>query len=33
MALRERKTAGNLMRKHQITMCGELALEEDMDPS
>jgi hypothetical protein len=33
MTLRERKGIGNLMRKHQTALCGELVLEEAVDLS
>jgi hypothetical protein len=33
MTLREREDAINSNRKHQIALCGELALEEAMDLS
>jgi hypothetical protein len=33
MTLRKRKYTGNCMRKHQIAMCAELALEEATDLS
>jgi hypothetical protein len=31
MTLRRREDTGNRRRKHWITLCGELALEKDMD--
>jgi hypothetical protein len=31
MILRKRENIGNWKRKHQIALCGELALEEAMD--
>jgi len=33
ITLRKRKDTGNWKRKHYITLCGELALEEAMDLS
>jgi len=33
MILRKRGETGNLKRKHQIALCGELALEETVELS
>jgi hypothetical protein len=33
MTLRKRKDNGNVKKKHQIALCGELALEEAADLS
>jgi hypothetical protein len=33
MTLKKREDTVNRKRKHQIAFCGEIALEEDKDPS